>query len=148
VTLEAWDYSAHNARVVETLTAQPVRVCPSASTADVEELRRLRRDTPVEYDYVCVGTASPHRTAVAAAVAATGARVLNLEAVRGPERDRAIASARALLNVHYSQDYRVFESVRCVRWLRAGMRVVTEPCEDDAVWRAAGAEVLKAVCGA
>jgi hypothetical protein len=142
VTLSVWDYSAFNARVLEGMVGEPVAVVPSASDRDVQALRQLRRDTPTQYEYVCVGTASPRRHQVVTALAAAGHKVLLLTEVRAADRDKHIASARVLLNVHYDSNCRVYESVRCSRWLRAGMRVVTEPCVDDDAWRAAGAELL------
>jgi GR25 family glycosyltransferase involved in LPS biosynthesis len=143
VTVCVWDYSAFNARVLEGMIGEPVAVVPTASDQDVQALRQLRLDTPTQYDYVCVGTASPHRNEVLGALSAAGHTMLQVSDVRAADRDRLIASAGALLNVHYDSDYGVYESVRCSRWLRAGMRVVTEPCVDDDAWRAAvGAEVF------
>ena len=36
-----------------------------------------------------------------------------------------------LVNIHYADDYGVFEAVRCNRWLAAGLPVLTEQGIND-----------------
>jgi tetratricopeptide (TPR) repeat protein len=127
--VEVWDYSAFSAQTLGAALGIRVRVCSSASDADVATLRKLRADTPQTFDYACVGTPSPHRTEIVDAMRANGHSVLMLPpGSRGLARDREIAKAKCLLNIHFNEHYRVFESVRCCRWLAAGMAVLTEPC--------------------
>ncbi len=74
------------------------------------------------------GSPSPHRNTIISRVRAAGMTVLYLNGVRGLERDISVASAKQFLNIHYDVEYQVFESIRCNRWIEAGMTVVTEPC--------------------
>jgi mannosyltransferase OCH1-like enzyme len=140
-----WDYSHYNARMVHNhLTGLDVRVevQPTASTDDVNRLKQLRKQTAPQYDYVCLGSGSPHRDAVVAAIRAKGRTVNCVQNLRGDNRDKAVARGRVLLNIHYNDTYRVFESIRCARWLAAGMPVESEACVNDDERVAAGASLL------
>jgi glycosyltransferase involved in cell wall biosynthesis len=131
VKLEIWDYSEWNVvQLRKKLGREDItlRVQKTTSEQDVCALRVLLETTPKEYDFVCIGSPSPHRTEVIEQVRAVGMTVLHLNGVRGLVRDTCVASAKQLLNIHYSPEYQVFESVRCNRWIEAGMTVVTEPC--------------------
>jgi len=68
-----------------------------------------------------------HRPAQQQALQARGVRAENVVGW-GAERDCRIAQARVLVNVHYSERYRVFEHMRCDRWIFARMLVVSKPC--------------------
>jgi mannosyltransferase OCH1-like enzyme len=140
-----WDYSHYNARMIQKqLTGLDVRVevQPTASTDDVNRLKQLRKQTAPQYDYVCLGSGSPHRDAVVAAIRAKGRTVNCVQNLRGDNRDKAVARGRVLLNIHYNDTYRVFESIRCARWLAAGMPVESEACVNDDERVAAGASLL------
>ena len=49
----------------------------------------------------------------------------------GDVRDRALAKCRIVLNIHFAEDYKVFESARCEPWLAIGVPVVSESSLDD-----------------
>ena len=51
----------------------------------------------------------------------------------GDERDRLIAQGKVLLNIHCKKSFLIYESLRCDRWLFAGMPVVSEnvPLADE-----------------
>ena len=44
-----------------------------------------------------------------------------------------MASAKILLNLHFNEDYHIFEHLRCDRWVLAGMIVMTEPSQSDSL---------------
>ncbi len=134
--LEIWDYSEWNVVQLQEKLEQEdiditVRVQKTASEQDVCALRVLLETTPKKYDFVCIGSPSPHRSKIISDVRAAGMTVLYLHGVRGLERDICVASAKQFLNIHYDVEYQVFESIRCNRWIEAGMTVVTEPCVDQ-----------------
>ena len=47
----------------------------------------------------------------------------------GEARDKEIASCKLLLNIHHNNDYNIFDSIRCDRWIFAGMPVISETSE-------------------
>lgn len=150
VQMEVWDYSAWNAAAIQRALGPTVtvRVKKTASDADVTSLRELLASSPKDFDYAVLGSSSPHRSAVIHEMRVRGKRVVEINRSVGRARDEQIARARVLLNVHFNADYQVFESVRCGRWLAAGMRVETEPCANDPEAVAHGAVVTNsdAVC--
>ena len=73
---------------------------------------------------------SDRRTEVVARLRELGFKVRFIDHSFGQERDVGIASCHVLLNIHAAEDFQVFETSRCLRWLEAGHTVVTEPSED------------------
>lgn len=127
--LRVAEYSTYNARVAAALgvTVETVLFHPVPPEPALRGLVAAGRKT---HDFVFFGSLSPRRDAVIAAVRAAGHTVLVLDGEWGAERDREVARARAILNVHFRDDYTVFEVFRCGRWIAAGMRVVTEAGHD------------------
>jgi hypothetical protein len=78
-------------------------------------------------DYVAfVGAMSKRRQKVLDMLKGIGFTVCHIKAW-GKERDAKIAECRVLLNIHYADDYKVFESFRCVPWVRHPfVKVVSE----------------------
>jgi len=60
-----------------------------------------------------------------------GKSVKILEYVYSEERDVLIGKAKLLINIHFDENYRVFESIRCEPWLASDMNVVTETSLDN-----------------
>jgi hypothetical protein len=90
------------------------------------QLTSLIRDEPKIYDYVLCGSPSHKRTQIVNSLRSNGHTVLYITNQWGLERDRLIAQGKILLNIHYNNDYQVYEKIRCNRWLIAGMSVLTE----------------------
>ena len=94
------------------------------------DLTELVRTTPNVYDVGICSINSERRHAMALALSRRGVHVVDI-CDWGKERDRRIAQCRILLNVHYAENYQIFEHVRCDRWIMAGMHIVTEPSLSD-----------------
>jgi hypothetical protein len=47
------------------------------------------------------------------------------------DRDTQIAQAKILINIHFEDDYQVFEHLRCDRWAFAGQLIISEESESD-----------------
>jgi hypothetical protein len=136
-SLEVWDYARANMRLLRPLLPAGVAYRFRAATPaadDVAELRRLLGVEPKTYDLGFTGALSPRRVAALHALHAAGLRVLSVGGF-GADRDRLLARCRALVNIHYADDYGVFEVVRCGRWMAAGMPLLTERalggCDED-----------------
>jgi hypothetical protein len=59
-----------------------------------------------------------------------GLNVIDVEGWKD-DRDRKIAKAKILVNIHYDSDYQIFEHLRCDRWILSGMLVVSENSVSD-----------------
>jgi hypothetical protein len=92
------------------------------------ELKKMIESKPFEYDFVVCGGQTPHRVSRIKRLEEQGLKILFLNNDWGVARDRKIASAKILINLHAFDDYHTYESVRCDRWLGAGKLILSEPC--------------------
>jgi SAM-dependent methyltransferase len=129
---EVWDYSAENCKI---LAAKGVvaRHVPLVSPATyVQQIKDLRKDLIydvgfcgfVRTDAVC------RRQVILDKLRDAGISVHFVNKF-GLERDKELAKCRVILNVHFAEDYKIFEQVRCDVWLRAGVPVISETSLDD-----------------
>jgi len=124
-----WDYSAENCRILKENGIHAIHVPLVSPTIYVNRLKAMRASTPV-YDIGFCGTSSSRRQVILQGLRDAGLSVLSVTDF-GEERDRKLAMCRVLLNVHFADDYRIFEQARCDAWLRAGVPVVSETSLDD-----------------
>lgn len=119
---EIYDFSEENIKVVGG-TYLPYK-------ERLEETEKLRGylDVPKEYDAVVIGSHSERRRKIIEDLRSQYLRIQWITDLFGDERDKQIGKAHVLLNLHYSETYSEFESIRCNRWKWAGMPVLTEPC--------------------
>uniref|UniRef100_A0A6C0HG57 Glycosyltransferase 2-like domain-containing protein n=1 Tax=viral metagenome TaxID=1070528 RepID=A0A6C0HG57_9ZZZZ len=120
---EIFDYSESNIKLSGKGTYLPYK----ERAQETEKLRGYL-DVPKEFDVVVVGTHSERRKQIIEELRSQFLRVHWITDLFGDERDKQIGKAHILLNLHYSDSYKEFESIRCNRWKWAGMRVLTEPC--------------------
>ena len=120
---EIFDYSENNIKLSDKGTYLPYK-------ERAEETEKLRGylDVPKEFDVVVVGTYSERRKKIIEELRSQFLRIDWITNLFGDERDIRIGKAHILLNLHYSDSYKEFESIRCNRWKWAGMRILTEPC--------------------
>jgi hypothetical protein len=74
---------------------------------------------------------SPRRELVLKGLRDAGLRVLTLTNVWGEERDKRLAECECVINIHYANDYKVFERTRCEQWLSSGGLVISEESLDN-----------------
>lgn len=127
-----YDYSLENIRLLRTESGNvaafrhvPFDPVPS----DVAALQALMRTSTKLYDFAVVGSPSVHRALVVDRFTKAGFSVCCVTGF-GAVRDKQVAQCKALLNIHFSGDYTIYEQSRCSRWSAAGMIIVSEPCDD------------------
>lgn len=99
------------------------------NTDEQIRLRKLLANTVKLYDFAFVGALTPRRKEILAKITSTtGKRIDVITHCFGDERDGRIAACRALLNLHASDDYTVYEALRCERWRAAGLPILSEAC--------------------
>jgi hypothetical protein len=79
----------------------------------------------VVYDVAFCGTRSDRREKILSQLENRGISVYRINEW-GEQRDIEIQKCKIMINIHYSDEYRIFESIRCDRWLAFGKTVVTE----------------------
>ena len=120
-----WDYGAENVRRLRARGAGQVRHVPLGY---VPQLTRIPVLPPEEQDIdvLFYGAINPRRQAVLEGLIARGLRIEFLSGVYREERDRYVARAKLVLNLHY-YPASVFETVR-VSYLLANEKAVVAEC--------------------
>lgn len=133
-----WDYSAENVRRLVALGARSVRHVPLGY---VPELVRIA-PAAEEIDVLFYGSLNARRQKILDALKARGLKVTVLFGSYGEERDRAIASSKVVLSVHF-YPAKIFEVVRAA-YLLTNMKAVVAECDDTT---SLDADLREAVCG-
>ena len=121
--LAVWDYSVRNIDELRRLTGSPY--IRHVSIGYMPELTRALPLGEQPVDVLFYGSINTRRQAVLAALGAAGLNVKHLFSVYGEARDRAIAEAKVVLNMHFYQDS-IHEIVRTSYLLANRKAVVTE----------------------
>ena len=90
----------------------------------------LVKNTIPTYDVGMCSVNSVRRLKIANELSALGVNVMNIN-LWGDVRDQWISRCKILLNIHYDENYKIFEHLRCDRWIVAGLHIVTEPSVSD-----------------
>jgi len=122
--VEIWDYSLVNISILESHGITNTRHVPlTTSPETVQKIRSFR--TSPQYDIGFNGGLTERRMKILNGLRAAGISV-HIVTSWGEERDRELAKCRFILNIHADDDYKVFESARCVPWLDSGIPVISE----------------------
>lgn len=123
------DYSYVNIQIMKTLNTEikpdnvfylPYQYCEK----EINKLKDFLKENNNIYDIAFCGSDSLRRNTLLRKLA----RKYKVQRIRGfgDERDKEIAKAKILLNVHFNDTFKIFESIRCDRWIMAGMHVISE----------------------
>ena len=91
------------------------------------EYRAVPREGRAEI--ACIGSPTQYRIDIIAGLRARGMLIDFIQGF-GEARDRRVAACKLLLNLHAGRAYRLWEPLRCARWLFAGMPIASESCDD------------------
>ena len=98
---------------------------------EIHYLSKLLTHTVKNYDVaICSVNGSNRRASVVTRLRNMGISVIDVNGW-GKSRDTQIASARILINIHYADNYQIFEHFRCDRWILSGMLIVSETSLSD-----------------
>lgn len=103
-----WDYSQANIDALAELGIE-AKLC---GIGYVPELSRIERAAQQDIDVLFIGSINQRRKYILDHLRNAGLRVVSLFGVYGEERDRHIARAKIIINIHYYET-KVFEIVRC-----------------------------------
>lgn len=78
------------------------------------------------HDVVSIGWESVRRLHIRNQLLQKNIQVKHLDRVFGKERDQVLFKYKILVNVHYKEEYKVFEEMRCNRCIFNKMIVITE----------------------
>jgi hypothetical protein len=124
------DYSQKNIEIWKNMsTMKSYLYKPVTSTSNDYKLYDMLVSTSKEYDFAFVGSLSKRRKDIIEQIEKS--YKVNIVTGWGEKRDKEICKCKYLLNIHYDDDYLIFESPRCNRWIENGMKVVSEQSFDN-----------------
>lgn len=128
---KVFDYNSRNRDlIIEHWSSAKVITLPYRCTdSEHNQLAKLlTKEDEKEYDVAIVASMTRRREKIVQDLERASIKVLVIRNKFGAERDELIAKCTYLLNIHANDNYNVFETLRCFRWLDAGMVVISEPC--------------------
>jgi hypothetical protein len=127
--VEVWDYSLVNCEILKVFQI-PCRHIPFTLTPKRLAKYKALVNVKKEFDVGFCGTLSPRRLKILEELSAR-VSCLFINGVFDEERDAALAKCKVILNIHYEEDYKIFERSRCQAWMELGVPVVSETSLDD-----------------
>lgn len=124
---EVWDFSEANCEIFRKNGIQATHVPLKSPEWYIHMLKSFQCK---EYDVGFAGTINERRLYILDALEKEGVVVQKITDF-GEARDKKLASCRIILNIHYSEEYQIFESNRCEPWLQCGIPVISEKSLDD-----------------
>jgi FkbM family methyltransferase len=124
---EVWDFSKANCEILRQNGIQAIYVPLKSPDWYISMLKSFQCK---EYDVGFAGTLNERRLYILDALEKEGVVVHKITDF-GEERDKKLACCRIILNIHYSEEYQIFESNRCEPWLQCGIPVISEKSLDD-----------------
>ena len=124
---EIWDYSLVNIEVLKLHGIHAIHVPIESPSWYIDKLCLWRS---FEHDVGFCGDLSPRRKKVLDELRSLGIDVRVIQ-LFGEERDKELAKCKILVNIHFDEEYKIFETARCEPWLKAGYTVVSENSIDN-----------------
>ncbi len=123
-----WDYAPSSTGYLRAAGFANIHHVPPGHHGSLETVRpALGRD----FDVLFFGSPHPRRERIVAAIRAEGIQVLALQHAFGRLRDRLIARARVVLNMHAWDDLAILETVRLSHLVANRAFVVSESADHD-----------------
>ena len=127
--IELWDYSLSNIEILKSKNINNIKHVPLESPVwYIEKLKSFQKE--YIYDIGFCGAKSSKRQKILDELEKSGIKI-NIIKLWGDERDKEVAKCKVILNIHYSDEYKIFESARCEPWLKLGVPVISEKSLDD-----------------
>jgi hypothetical protein len=125
-----FDYSYGNIEILKTMGIEGIYAPYKKNPTEINQLKLLLYKTPKEYDIAFIGEGE-RRSHALEELRTQGFRV-NQICSWGIERDKEVAKCCILLNIHFAENYKIFEEIRCRRWMLSEFPVLSEYsfCDD------------------
>ena len=118
------DYSYTNIKYLnnEYITHLPYQY----TNQEIDNLKNMINNNNKIYDVVLCGSISEKRMYIYQSLINNGINVKYINDSFGEIRDIEISKSKILLNIHFDENYKIYESMRCDRWIFAGMLLISE----------------------
>jgi hypothetical protein len=117
------DYSIENIKILgNEILHLPYQYVDS----DIDNLRNYINQSDKEYDIVIFGDLNPRRQYIYDELVKKDIRVLHLNNIWGVQQDIKISTAKILLNIHFDDTHKIYESLNYDKWTFANMLIISE----------------------
>lgn len=127
--VEVWDYSLANIKILQEHGFSARHVPLKTPQAFLEKVMTWKKEN--EFSVGFCGSLSKRRLTILNALREHNIKVHVITEKWGDDRDRELAQNKVIVNIHYADDYKVYEQCRCNAWIDAGYIVVTENSLDN-----------------
>ncbi len=118
------DYSIENISCINNKNI--INIPYQYNDTEIDKLKKFNSTIEKKYDVVFLGLLSQKRHHIYSNLEKRGIKMLNVNGKWNDDRDISVYSAKILLNVHFADDYNIYEAFRCDRLIFSGMIVVSE----------------------
>lgn len=131
--IEIWDYSLANISIwnsfgIYNVKHTPFKIWPSYR----DKLLSYNSEQKYNFDIGFVGWVhGSKRIDMLQEIIKHNISIDIIENVYGEERDKRLAKCKILLNIHFDNDYQIFEQLRCFAWRDIGKIIVSENSLDN-----------------
>lgn len=127
INLQLFDYSKSNIKYLRKKYGIVSQHLPyKYRDEEISFLKNLITNTPKIYDVAFIGATNGRREEIINKLKENNISVNIIVDKWDNERDEEVAKCKILLNLHFSDEFKIFEEIRCNRWLMADFKVVTE----------------------
>jgi hypothetical protein len=133
IIYEIWDYSKSNIFLLNQLGITntkfiPLKIWPSYQ----KQLVSYNSTNTYNFDIGFVGWVhGEKRTNILQKIIDSGISIDIIQDLYGEQRDQRLAKCRMILNIHFNENYKIFEQYRCFAWLDIGKEVLSENSLDN-----------------
>lgn len=126
--VEMWDYSLANIKILKDSGINSVHVPLISPKWYIDRILFWKTN---EFDVGFCGHLSPKRKFIINDLKSKGLKVMCTNNEFGDARDKKLAKCKIILNIHYNDEYLIFEQCRCEPWIQAGYIIVSENSLDN-----------------
>jgi hypothetical protein len=131
--VEIWDYSVENIRIFKENNIHNVKHVPFCLWDEYRnQIESYNINNNYDFDVVFIGWINKRREKILDELTKNGLKVKTItQRLFGKERDEIISKSKILLNIHFEEDYKIFELYRCFPWIETKKIVVSENSLDN-----------------
>jgi len=125
--IQFYDYSIANVKYFQdNFGVRSIHLPYKHTQAETQKLRSIVQNNEKIYDLAFIGVAEGRRGEIISVLRSKGVSIHVVRDKWRDDRDIEVGKCKSLLNLHFSGEHRIFEELRCNRWLKAGMSVISE----------------------
>lgn len=133
IKLGVLDYSIQNIyflKNIDNYNIESYHIPYQYNEKEIIKLKKMINNAKKNSDFSFSGTLSYYRNNIVSQITNKNMSVNIIDGWYN-ERDLKIGKSKVLLNIHYNENYNIYESIRCDRWIFAGHLVLTEKSHDN-----------------